>query len=259
MNNVKKENCNFFLIVSQNAKPYYLFLKKFFINIAFATIILLIGCVNTEGILKIKGKVIDEYTKVSIPGREIIVQGLLESNNKLVPIDAGRFSTDSSGCFKYKLTKVKDAHFYNFCFVGDSDYAFMTKKLGLIELEKNKKYLFFSLSKLVDLTIKIQKKSKTPFRDTLYLSLESNRVDFRTLYPYKIDNYGITDNAFGFIPGFGLRWIGGNINSTVKTRVFADKMTKIHWELVSNKKRKEITDTLTCRRGIVYVVILNIK
>jgi hypothetical protein len=89
--------------------------------------------------------------------------------------------------------------------------------------------------------------------------LESNRVDFRTLYPYKIDNYGITDNAFGFIPGFGLRWIGGNINSTVKTRVFADKMTKIHWELVSNKKRKEITDTLTCRRGIVYVVILNIK
>jgi hypothetical protein len=226
------------------------------IYITFGIGVVLLGCYKTEGTLKIEGKVIDEFTKVQIPGREIIIQGLLESNNELVPIDAGQFSTDSSGCFIYSLRKVKDAHYYNFCLVGDSDYEFMTKKLGLIELKQNAKYLFFSLSKLVDLTIKIQKISKTPFRDTLYLSWESNRVDFRTLYPYKIDNYGITDNSFGLIPGLGLRWIGGNINSTVKTRVFADKMTKIHWELVRNKKRKEITDTLTCKRGLVNEVYL---
>jgi hypothetical protein len=256
MSNGKKENYKFYLTVSQDVKHYYLFLKKFFIYITFAMGILLIGCVNTEGTLKIKGKVIDEYTKVPIPGREIIVQGLLDSNNKLVPIDAGQFSTDSAGCFIYSLKKVKDARYYNFCIVGDSDYAAITNKISLFQLEENAKYLFFSLSKLVDLTIKIQKISKTPFCDTLYLSWESNSVDFTTLYPYKIDNYGITDNSFGLIPGLGLRWIGGNINSTVKTRVFADKMTKIHWELVRNKKRKEITDTLTCKRGLVNEVYL---
>jgi hypothetical protein len=224
------------------------------IYITFAIGVLLVGCVKTEGTLKIKGKVIDEYTKVQIPGREIIVQGLLESNNKLVPIDAGQFSTDSSGCFIYSLKKVKDARYYNFCLVGDSDYASMTNKLSLFQLKENAKYLFFSLSKLVDLKIKIQKISKTPYRDTLYLSWESNKVDFRTLYPYKIDNYGITDNSFGLIPDLGLRWISGNFNSTVKTRVFADKMTKIHWELVRNKKRKEITDTILCKRDLAHIV-----
>lgn len=216
--------------------------------------ILLTGCVNTEGTLVIKGKVTDEYTKVQIPGRKIIVQGLLESNNTLVPVDAGQFSTDSSGCFLYSLRKIKDAHYYNFCLVGDSDYASMINRLGLYELKQNSKYLFFSLKKLADLTINIQKISKTPCRDTLYLTWESNNVDFRTLYPYKIDNYGITDNSFGLIPGFGLRWIGGNINSTVKTRVFAGKMTKIHWELVRNKKIKEITDTITCKRDLTHIV-----
>ena len=198
---------------------------KKIIYITFGIGVFLSGCYKTEGTLKIKGKVIDEYTKVQIPGREIIVQGLLESNNELVPIDAGHFSTDSAGCFIYSLKKVKDARYYNFCVVGDSDYASIIKKIGLFQLEENAKYLFFSLGKLVDLTIKIHKTSKTPYRDTLYLSWESNKVDFRTLYPYQIDNYGITDNSFGLIPGFGLRWIGGNINSTIKTRVFADKMT----------------------------------
>jgi hypothetical protein len=224
------------------------------IYITFGIGVLLSGCVKTEGTLKIEGKVIDEFTKVQIPGREIIVQGLLESNNELVPIDAGQFSTDSTGCFIYSLRKVKDAHYYNFCIVGDSDYAAITNKISLFQLEENAKYLFFSLSKLVVLTIKIQKKSKPPYRDTLYLSWESNKVNFRTLYPYQIDNYGITDNSFGLIPGFGLRWIGGNINSTVKTRVFADKMTLIHWELVRNKKRKEITDTIICKRDLAHIV-----
>ncbi len=215
---------------------------------------LLSGCVKTEGTLKIKGKLTDEYTKVQIPGREIIVQALLESNNKLVPIDAGQFSTDSSGCFVYSLKKVKNARYYNFCMVGDSDYAAITNRISLFQLEENAKYLFFSLSRLADLTIKIHKTSKTPYRDTLYLSWESDKVDFRTLYTFKIDNYGITDNSFGLIRSFGLRWIGGDINSTVKTKVYADKITIIHWELVRNKKRKDITDTIMCKRDLAYIV-----
>ena len=229
-------------------------IKLLHFYITFASGLLLTGCLNTEGTLQIKGKVIDEYTKIQISGRDIIVQGLVENDNELVPIDAGQFSTDSSGCFTYTLWKVKDAHYYNFCLVGDSDYSFLTRKLGLRELEQSAKYLFFSLSKLADFRIKINRKSKTPFCDTLYLSWESDGVDFRILYPYKIDNFRIPDNFIGLTSYSGLVWIGANTNSTVKTRVFADKMTKIHWELVRNKKRKEITDTITCKRGLTNIV-----
>ena len=73
------------------------------------------------------------------------------------------------------------------------------------------------------------------------------------MYPYQIENYGISDNTFALISGFGLRWIGGNINSTIRTKVFADKITTIHWELVRNKKRFETVDTIICKRDLVYV------
>jgi hypothetical protein len=219
------------------------------IYITFAYGLLLIGCLNTEGTLEIKGKVIDEYTKMQIPRRDIIVQGLVKNEKELVPIDAGQFSTDSSGCFTYTLRKVKDAYYYNFCLVGDSDYASVIRNLGLYELEQNAKYLSFSFSKLVDLTIKIYRESKNPVLDTLSLTWESNGVSCWSLYPYKIDNYGKTKNYFGLTT-----WIGGNVNSTIKTRVFADKRTKLFWDLVRNGKRKEITDTITCKRDITNIV-----
>lgn len=212
--------------------------------------VLIAGCGTTEGTLKIKGKVTDEVTRVHIPGREIIVQALLETNNKTISVDAGYFSTDSSGCFTYTLKKVKDARNYNFYFVGDSDYASVTKRMSLFELKTNAKYLNFSLDKLVNLTIDIRKTSKTPYRDTLYLSWESNETDFRTLYPYNIVNLGITDNSIGLVPGLGLRWIGGTVNSGVKTKVYSDRMTLVHWELVRNKKRMEFTDTIMCKRDV---------
>jgi hypothetical protein len=213
------------------------------------TVILLIGCLNTEGTLEIKGKVIDDYTKTEIPYRSIIIQGLLESNEKLIPIDVGQFSTDSSGCFTYSLNKVKYAHYYNFCFVGDSDYTSVTRKLGLYELDQNAKYLSFSLSKLVDLIIKIHRESKKPDFDTLSLYWESNRVSCWSLFPYKIDDYGETKNYFGLTT-----WIGGNVNSTIKTRVFADKRTKLRWDLNRNGKRIVLIDTIMCRRDITNIV-----
>jgi hypothetical protein len=231
-----------------NTKWDIAIISKFCIYIALSLAALLTDCINTEGTLEIKGKVIDAETKELIPGREIIIQGLVEHN--LTPIDAGQFSTDSSGYFTYLLKKVKDARFYNIYLVGDSDYSFMKKKLGLLELEQNAKYLLFTLNKLADFRIKIYGKSKTPFCDTLYLSWESNGVDFRVLSPYKIDSFIIPDNFAGLTSYSGLLWIGRNTNSTVKTRVFANKMTKIHWELVRNKLRKEITDTITCKRGL---------
>ena len=226
---------------------------KFFIFIAFASGVLT-GCVNTEGTLKIKGKVLDETTKTGIPRKNIIVQGLVNINDKLEPIETGQFSTDSSGCFSYSFMKVKDAHYYNFSLVGDSDYVFMTKTLGLMELEENAEYLVFSLSKLVDLTIKLKRKSKTPVCDTIRLIWESNGIYGLSIYPYKINNYGRTNNSFGLASDIDLMWVGGNVNSTINIKVFADKKTEINWELFRNGKRKEFVDTITCKRDIANIV-----
>jgi hypothetical protein len=227
---------------------------KLFIYLTFATGVLFTGCVHTEGTLEIKGKVVDEYTKVLIPGRDIIIQGLVRSNNKFVPIDAGQFSTDSSGNFSYSFRKVKDARYYNFSLVGDSDYALRTRTLGLMELEQNAKYLSFSLSKLADLTIIITRKSKTPVSDTLSLCWESNGVYENLLYPYKINNYGKANNSFGLTSDKELRWIGGNVNSTIHTKVFADKRTKLLWDLDRNGKRMEFIDTIRCKRNLPNIV-----
>jgi len=219
------------------------------ICIKFAYGLLLSGCLNTEGTLEIKGKVIDEYTKIQIPGRDIIIQGLVKNENGLTSIDAGQFSTDSSGCFTYTLRKVKDADYYNFCLVGDSDYAYVTRNLGLLELEQNAGFLSFSISKLADLTIIIHRESKNQACDTLSLTWESDGVSSWSMYPYKLDNYGKTMNYFGLTT-----WIGRNVNSTIKTRVFADKRTKLFWDLIRNGKRTENTDTITCKRDMTNIV-----
>jgi hypothetical protein len=213
--------------------------------------LLLTGCLNTEGNLEIKGTVIDDFTKMQIPGRDIIVQGLVQNDRGFISIDAGQFSTDNSGCFTYTLRKVKDADYYNFCFVGDSDYAYVNRYLGLFELEQNAKFLSFPISKLTDLTIKIYKENKNPVVDTLSVTWESNGVSCWSLYPYKIDNYGKAKNYLGLTT-----WIGGDVISSIKTRVFADKRTKLYRDLIRNGKRMENTDTITCKRDIANVVYI---
>jgi hypothetical protein len=225
-------------------------MMKIIIYIAFVTGILFTGCVNTEGILKIKGKVIDKRTKTPIPCRDIVVKALVVTNNSLTPINEDYFSTDSSGCFNYSLKKVKGASYYNFCLVGDSDYSFITEKISLTYLERNAKHISFSLSKLADLTILIFRISKSPICDTLFLSWKTDGVDGRTLYPYKISNYN------GLTSTFGLRWIGGNVKSTIKTRAYADQWTIVRWVLYRNGEKKEIIDTIICRRDLVNKVYL---
>jgi hypothetical protein len=221
------------------------------IYMTFALGLILKGCLNTEGNLEIKGKVIDDFTKMQIPGRDIIIQGLVKNEKGFIAIDAGQFTTDNSGCFTYKLRKVRDADYYNFCFVGDSDYAYVTRYIGLYELEQNAKFLSFSLSKLVDLTIKIHRENKNPVFDTLSITWESNGASCWSLYPYNIVNYGKTKNYLGLTT-----WIGGDVISTIKTRVFADKRTKLFWDLVRNGKRMQNTDTITCKRNITNTVYI---
>jgi hypothetical protein len=227
---------------------------KINITILLASVILFCGCINTEGTLELKGKVIDEYTKVQIAGREIFVQGLVESNNKTVPADAGQFATDSSGCFSYSLSKIKDARYYKFSLAGDSDYAFRTRTLGLMELKQNAEFLVFPLSRLVDLTIIINRESKTPASDTLSLYWESDGVHGWVIYPYRINNYGKTKRSSVLTSDLELRWIGGHVNSAINAKVFEGKRTKLLWDLDRYGKRREFIDTITCRRNVKNVV-----
>jgi hypothetical protein len=226
---------------------------NFFIITALASVVL-IGCINTEGTLKIKGKILDKSTGTGIPFKNIIIQGLVISNNESEMIEAGQFSTDSTGCFAYPLIKIKGAYNYNFCFTGNSDYPVTVKQMSLGEIERNEKYLFFYLNRLVDLTININRKSRTPVCDTLHLYWESNGVFGLSLYPYTINNNGRANNSFGLTSARDLWWIGGNVNSTINTKVFADKKTELNWELYRNGKREEFTDTITCKRDFANTV-----
>lgn len=223
------------------------------IRITLASILLLTGCLNTEGDLEIKGKVIDEYTKDLIAGRDIIIQGITRNDKDFNTIYAGQFSTDSSGFFKYSLRKIRDAHYYNFILVGDSDYVSKQTMLGLHELEQNTRHMVFFMSKLVDITIIISRKSKTTVRDTLSLYWKSNGIYGKNIYPWKIYNYAKTGNHAGLTSGTELRWVGGDVNSIIRTRVFADKRTELMWDLDRNGKRGEIIDTITCRRDVANI------
>ena len=197
--------------------------------------------------MKLKGKVIDESTKMPVPNISVMIQALDQSNESTSYIYAGDFTTDSSGCFAYTLKKVKNTSLYNFCIEGNPAYAESNELLGLSDLNIYGKFLSFEVNRIVDLTLKIDRVSVTPFRDTLTVTWETNGVDGQTLYPFKIENYRINSET-------GLKWIGGDVKSAVKTKVFADKNTVVHWQLLRNGKQKVITDTIFCIRDAVNSV-----
>jgi hypothetical protein len=211
-------------------------------------------CIRTEGTLKIRGRVFDESTKEGVPWKNIVVQGLTENNNKLEPIESGQFSTDSTGSFSYSLKKIKGAYDYNFCFPGGTEYPGSIKTISLTDLKSNAKFLFFPMGKLVDLTIKINRKSKSPLCDTLRLIWDSDGIYGGSLYPYKINNYGRTINYIGNPSDADLIWIGGKVNSIVNTKVFVGKKTTLTWELYRYGRRKVFIDTLTCKKDFANVV-----
>lgn len=217
--------------------------------ITMVSIIFITGCIDPEGILELKGKVIDKNTNAAISNRKIIIKALEKSDDDFISTYAGYFITDSSGCFAYTLKKVKDVYLYEFCFVGDTAYACLNNRLSLGELNNNGMFLSFYLDKLADFTIKINRISKIPIRDTLYVSWVSNGIDGKTLFPYEIGNYRINSKE-------KLRWIGGDINSVIKTKVFADKKTVVRWELFRDGKYKEIKDTILCIKDAANIVSL---
>jgi hypothetical protein len=204
--------------------------------------IILSGCAETVGNLELEGHVFDDKTNVSIPDRKIIIQAMVKIENEFASIYLGDFYTDNAGKFTYKLKKVRNVCLYNFCVVGDSAYAFSNNIIDLTALNRNSKVLKFRMDKLTDLAIKIDRRSSNPHKDTLYIAWESNGIDGKTLYPYKIENYQNESRG-------GLEWIGGKVKSIVKTKVIADKKTIIRWKLFRNWKYEEITDTIFCLRN----------
>jgi hypothetical protein len=207
----------------------------------FVFILLLSGCNNTVGTIELKGKVVDADTKTAIPNLSIMVEALDQSNDKTGNIYVDDFTTDSSGCFQYTLKKVKNMSLYNFYILGNPDYDPSNQILGLSDLDHFGKFLSFEVNRIVDFTMKINRNNKTSFRDTLIVSWETNGVDGKTLYPFKIENYRINSEN-------GLIWIGGDVKSVIKTKVYADKNTIVHWELFRNGRHKHIIDTIFCKR-----------
>jgi hypothetical protein len=215
---------------------------KYFSLKAFAAMAILSGCIDTEGNLEIKGKVVDENTKIAIPNRKITILALNENDETVLSVHAGFFFTDSAGNFAYTLRKLKNAYLYDICIVGDSSYAFSNKRISLFELHRDCKYLTFYASKLTDFAIKIDRKSKMPTLDTLYISWESNGTEGKILYPYTIENYGYGSNN-------KIEFIGGAIKPVIRTKVYADKSTIIHYKLFRYGKFIGIYDTILCTRG----------
>jgi hypothetical protein len=225
---------------------------KYLIFMAFITGILLMACSDNRGKLELCGKVLDEKTKIAVPCRRIIVQGLVQNEDELIRVYAGEFCTDSAGFFNYSLTNIDNNYLFNFCIVGDSTYAFSNNRLGLSDLSKYGKFLSFYISRLTDLTISIESKSNKPYYETLYLSWKSNGMDGRKIYPYTIKNYSIKN--FSNTSEVPFRWNGGDIKSTIKTKVYADKETIIRWELFRNNKMKVVKDTIFCKRDVCNYV-----
>lgn len=221
---------------------------KYFIVIIFFLGTLLASCSPNRGALKLEGKVIDRDSDVPIPGRTIIVL----TAKTVADFDSGyvigHIVTDSLGGFSYNLQKVGNVSFYNFLVVGDNSYASSDNVLGLTELKRNGKFLSFKIRELTDLSVKIVSLSKQPNNDILYVNWKSDKIDGKTLYPYKVENNGlITSNR--------LKWAGGNINSEIKTKVFANKKTVIKFELFREGNYKEFVVQAFCKADVNNTVM----
>jgi hypothetical protein len=78
------------LIVVGSLLKIFIRVDGHFLVYTFIMGILLTGCIHTEGIIEIKGKIIDEYTKTPIPWRETIIQGLIITG--FLPFNSGRIT-----------------------------------------------------------------------------------------------------------------------------------------------------------------------
>jgi len=215
---------------------------KFIFFIGFVFIFLLSGCSGSGGIMELKGRVYDEDTREIVPNRKVIVSEFINADAKSDSRYIGEFTSDSLGWFYYKLKKSRVTYFYNFEIVGDSEYGVANLKFGMTQLNLFGQFLQLHVRKLTELTLKVERKSKTAFQDTLFVSWQTNKINGKLMYPYQILNYG----AASSLP---LRWIGGDIKAVVKTRVYADKTTIVYWKLFRQGRLQEFTDTIFCKRG----------
>lgn len=213
-----------------------------------ALCIIISSCISTEGEVELKGKTLDDSTNEIVPCRKVVVEAILYYNqHETKAFGVGQFLSDSLGCFTFKLKKVKGAYNYNFHFVGDSCYAPKTKNLGIMEIADNSRYISFYLHKLTKLTIQVTKNNKSSAVSTLYLSWKSDGIEGKSIYQYKVSN-------FGAAPEFDFKWSNNNVNSKIETRVLADKPTIINWEIRNGNKKQEIIDTIVCKNDITNYV-----
>ncbi|HLO57884.1 MAG TPA: hypothetical protein VK179_04030 [Bacteroidales bacterium] len=214
------------------------------IFIAGSILLLSAGCFDPVD-NHVEGRVVDELTREAVPNQEIIVHDLIETDHKLVPVRTNLLRTDYAGHFNYTLNPDGRV-FYDFYVVGDSLYGFSNYRLSCRDFYLNRNQVTLGVRKLTGLTFIIERKDITNLTDTLYFTWESNGINGKTIYPYKIKNYTETGNC----DSMEFRWIGGKIESVIETKVYADKKTIIRWRLFREGQINEINDTIICNRNV---------
>jgi hypothetical protein len=207
---------------------------------------IILFCSCSDEILELKGKVLDDKSKIAVTGRKIIVNALIPVNDNTEYYYVGECCTDSSGYFTFPLKKIKSSYLFQFQIVGDSLYSGSNTTLGLTDLYRYGKFLSFQISRLTNLTIAIEKKNKSTFPETLYVSWISDGINGKELYPYTVKNYGIRDH--GNTLDQPLKWVGRDVKSAVKTRVYADKATIVKWKIFRDREVQEFADTIFCKK-----------
>lgn len=202
------------------------------------------GCYYTEGSLKLKGKVLDNFTNAAVSNRTILVLADGKNNQELDSSQViGKFSADSLGCFSYTLSKIKGVSLYNFYVVGDTSFASSNNLLGLYELNRDAEFLSFKVRALTDLKIKLTRITKSPVSDALYVSWKSGRTDGKMLYPGYVVNNGIVRTK-------RLEWVGNKTDAVIHTKVYAEENTIMRFMLFRDGRYKEFVDTVFCFRDV---------
>jgi hypothetical protein len=218
------------------------------------SILSIFGCEDDnhlyDGTLNIKGKISDDYTGEGIQNTELSIQGVSSSEGVFgLRLDLGKFKTNSEGYFSGEIKKMKNVERYDFILLADANYYSVIKEMSVSDVEGNLLNLDLTLSRLTELVINIEKTSPASIIDTLYISW--GVINNQVYGPFQPLNFTGTQ------PDLGMRWIGGEVKSSIKTKTLANKTTEIITEIFRSGQYTLSYDTLYCERDVVNTYNIN--
>lgn len=225
-------------------------MKRFSIILVLA--VLTFSCSNDElfdGSIAVKGKVYDVYTNEGIANVQVVVEVIKPGDMFGFREEAGRFTTNSSGEFSANINTLSDASGYEFFILGDTSYFSNSFLLNAEEVENQASNLTFGTHLLTNITIHLEKTTPPEIVDTVSLSWGVSGIYYGPFYECSFTNY---ENS----PTDGFRWIGGKVNSVIKTKTVANKDLELILEIYRNGIHEYVFDTVYCERNVNNVIHL---